>query len=222
MFENRFITEPNETKQRILSAAFELFGRFGFEGTSIREIAKQSDVNVAAINYHFKNKDTLFWEIMAHTYRKCDQDIQILISGSTSVENAVGMIYDYFCSESLAVRNTMKMMLTEGMVPPQSEEALAALNNPMGPPGGQHLGQVIQNEVSYPLNRDGLLWAVKSIFGATFHWSMMVCSGRLCHSVDGQVDPLMANAQIRIDVLRMVGATMNYLKSEQKKFSAGM
>jgi len=219
MFMSRFSTEPNETKQRILASAFELFGRFGLEGTSVREIAKASGVNLAAINYHFRNKDNLFWEIIAHTYRKCDLDIERIVAASTSVEAAAGGIFDYFCNESIALRNTMKMILTENESVPQTAEALAAFNNPMGPPGGQYLGEVIQREIPYKLNRDGLLWGVKSVFGVVFHWALMICSGRICQQSNGQVDPLMTDAQIRVDVLRMVRSTMMFLGSEEKSFS---
>ena len=51
-----------DTREKILGAASTLFAKSGFEGTSIREIAAEADVNLAAVNYHFKNKQTLYWE----------------------------------------------------------------------------------------------------------------------------------------------------------------
>ena len=47
------------TKEKILSAAQELFEERGFNGTSVRDIATKADVNVALINYHFGSKDSL-------------------------------------------------------------------------------------------------------------------------------------------------------------------
>ena len=44
------------TKMKILKAADLLFAVKGFAGVSIREIAQEADVNLAAINYHFQNK----------------------------------------------------------------------------------------------------------------------------------------------------------------------
>ena len=54
--------ETRTTKEKILIAANELFAKNGFSGASIREIATMANVNLAAINYHFKNKENLYWE----------------------------------------------------------------------------------------------------------------------------------------------------------------
>lgn len=51
------------TKDRILSAAEELFAQHGFAGTSLRQVTSQADVNIAAVNYHFGSKDNLVNEV---------------------------------------------------------------------------------------------------------------------------------------------------------------
>ena len=43
----------SDTKTRILDAAEQLFGRDGFEYTSLRAITTEAQVNLAAVNYHF-------------------------------------------------------------------------------------------------------------------------------------------------------------------------
>ena len=47
---------PSDTKNRILEAATKLFANKGMAGTSTRDIAKEADVNLASINYHYKTK----------------------------------------------------------------------------------------------------------------------------------------------------------------------
>jgi AcrR family transcriptional regulator len=49
-----------ETKQRIINAAIEIFGRQGFAGTSTRDIAAAADVNTPAIQYYFGGKVGLY------------------------------------------------------------------------------------------------------------------------------------------------------------------
>jgi AcrR family transcriptional regulator len=49
----------SDTKIRILNAAEKLFGEKGFDGTSLRDITTQAQVNLAAVNYHFQSKEAL-------------------------------------------------------------------------------------------------------------------------------------------------------------------
>jgi len=57
MFNNE---ESSEVKDRILKEAQVLFIKNGFKGTSVRDIAKASETNVAMVNYYFKSKYNLF------------------------------------------------------------------------------------------------------------------------------------------------------------------
>jgi len=56
--------EKTDKKTEILVAARKLFAEFGFEGTSTRQIAKESGANMAMINYYFGSKEGVFLEIM--------------------------------------------------------------------------------------------------------------------------------------------------------------
>lgn len=51
------------TKDRLLHAAEELFAQQGFAATSLRQVTSRADVNIAAVNYHFGNKDNLVNEV---------------------------------------------------------------------------------------------------------------------------------------------------------------
>lgn len=47
-------------RERILDAAEELFALHGFDGVTLRQIAKEAEVDVALANYHFGKKQDLF------------------------------------------------------------------------------------------------------------------------------------------------------------------
>jgi AcrR family transcriptional regulator len=55
-----------ETRQRVLVAAEQLFAERGIEGVSIRDITQAASVNLAAINYHFGTKQALAAEVFKH------------------------------------------------------------------------------------------------------------------------------------------------------------
>ena len=52
--------KPVDTKQQILDVAERHFAIYGFAGTSLRGIIKDAKVNIAAVAYHFGNKEDLF------------------------------------------------------------------------------------------------------------------------------------------------------------------
>lgn len=51
---------PLSTPERIQTAAIELFGRYGFGGTSVRGIARAAGVDPALVIRHFGSKEALF------------------------------------------------------------------------------------------------------------------------------------------------------------------
>ncbi len=52
------------TKLRILDAAEELFAEYGFSETSLRQITKDAEVNLASVNYHFGSKKELIRAVL--------------------------------------------------------------------------------------------------------------------------------------------------------------
>ncbi|MFZ4863781.1 TetR/AcrR family transcriptional regulator [Sphingobacterium sp. Mn56C] len=54
-----FDMELNTKQIEILKIAQDLFGSYGYEATSVREIAQAAGINVAMINYYFGSKDNL-------------------------------------------------------------------------------------------------------------------------------------------------------------------
>jgi AcrR family transcriptional regulator len=46
-------------REQILQQAIEVFGRFGFHATSMREIAKECGLSQAGLLHHFPTKETL-------------------------------------------------------------------------------------------------------------------------------------------------------------------
>ena len=54
-----------DTKERILDAAERLFAVHGFAGTSLRAVTKEAGVNLAAVHYHFGNKEDLLRAVLS-------------------------------------------------------------------------------------------------------------------------------------------------------------
>jgi len=50
------------TKERILSLAISLFAQKGYNGVSMRELARSVNLTVAGLYHYFPDKDTLYQE----------------------------------------------------------------------------------------------------------------------------------------------------------------
>jgi len=54
------------TRERLIEAAGELFAEKGFKETTVRDISERADANLAAVNYHFGDKEKLYEEVVLY------------------------------------------------------------------------------------------------------------------------------------------------------------
>ena len=76
--------EASSTRERILQVALDLFGRQGYEGTSIRDIADRMVMTKAAIYYHFPSKENLLADILTPAMTRVGQVLATAGPVSTS------------------------------------------------------------------------------------------------------------------------------------------
>jgi AcrR family transcriptional regulator len=57
-------------RERLLEAAGEIFAEKGFKGATVREIIDRAGVNIAAVNYYFRDKERLYIEAVKNA--ACD------------------------------------------------------------------------------------------------------------------------------------------------------
>lgn len=65
--------EFGETGTKILLAAESLFAEQGFHGVSLRQITAKAGVNLAAVNYHYSDKQSLCREILVCRLREVNK-----------------------------------------------------------------------------------------------------------------------------------------------------
>lgn len=57
------------TRQHLLEAAGEVFAEVGFRAATVREICERAGANIAAVNYHFGDKERLYRAVLQETYQ---------------------------------------------------------------------------------------------------------------------------------------------------------
>jgi len=61
--------QETDTRTRLLESAGQVFAERGFKATTIREIVERAGANLAAVNYHFGDKETLYAEVLRSIVR---------------------------------------------------------------------------------------------------------------------------------------------------------
>lgn len=64
----------DDTKQRLIHSAGMAFAEKGYEAASVRDICQMADANIAAINYHFGDKRSLYVTAVRHAQCCWDED----------------------------------------------------------------------------------------------------------------------------------------------------
>ena len=62
-----------DSRSKILNASAQLFVKNGYDGTSVRQIAKEAGVNIAMISYYFKSKEGVLVDLITETSNKMDE-----------------------------------------------------------------------------------------------------------------------------------------------------
>ena len=93
-----------ETRQRLLEAAGEVFAEHGFRDATIREICEKAKANVAAIHYHFGDKEEIYAAVFDYARACAVAQFTDLTSPGTPVEERLRTF----------VRSVLKRFFDEG------------------------------------------------------------------------------------------------------------
>lgn len=138
-----------ETRKRILAAACEVFSRKGYRDATHAEICKRAGTNTAAINYHFRDKETLYveaWRLAFHRSIEAHPPDGGVRPGAAAEERLRGRIRS----------------IVQRIADPQSHEFDIVQKELVNPTG--LLAEVMHESIE-PL-RQGLLAIVRELLGA--------------------------------------------------------
>lgn len=161
-----------DTRDKIMEAARILFADHGFEGTSVREIARAAEVNVASLNYYFSSKEKLFLEILQTGYTECALQLKSMYENNQgNLEQTLIDLFRYFLENSPDLVSQFKMMMSSQhshhlVSQGSSEDSL------YGPPGGMLIAEALKKEVPHVSDED-LIWGMRTIFSHITHIALI-------------------------------------------------
>lgn len=201
--------QSTDTKLKIMDAARELFAAHGFEGTSIRDIAKAADVNVASVNYHFSSKDNLILEVLRQGYAECSNDFKRWYEESDrNLEETLICFWRQMIERSADLISHFKMMMSS-----QHNHKVMAQGTEdefIGPPGGKVVCEALVKEVGVQIADEDLHWALKTLFSHVVHMCLM----HSCCFKDNSV-PFSSPADIEKGIRRLTRVVIQDLKSKK-------
>lgn len=92
------MTEFNDKQIDILLAAEKLFAEEGFDGASIRTIAKEANVNIAMISYYFGSKEKLLEALIIHRTTGMKIQLENIFKEDLSPLEKVDRLIDLYIS----------------------------------------------------------------------------------------------------------------------------
>jgi AcrR family transcriptional regulator len=131
--------EETDTRTRILEAATLLFKAKGFAGVGIREIAHAAEVHLAAVNYHFRNKENLWEEALGFSFRFAGSQVADLskLLDEARQTDSVDALLDI-------LKRAMKRFLEDFLLPERDSGSLMMWEMVSN---GQHLETIVDKYV---------------------------------------------------------------------------
>jgi AcrR family transcriptional regulator len=91
------IEKDTSTEEKIKEAARKVFMQKGFAATRTRDIAEESGINLALLNYYFRSKEKLFHEVMSEKIQQFFGVLFPIINDAyTKLETKIDLIVDSY------------------------------------------------------------------------------------------------------------------------------
>jgi AcrR family transcriptional regulator len=166
------VSVVDDTKTRLLEAAGEEFAERGFQGATIRAIIRRAGANIAAVNYHFGDKEALYVQAVLEAHRGCIQEGEPEIAADAPPEEVLRAQIHHFLGNILAVgrddRWHHRLMTRELLQPsPASEELVRQVIRPKF----ERLAGIIRR-IRPDLEGRRLTATVFSVVGQCLHYKM--------------------------------------------------
>ena len=112
--------DKSDRRTAILEAAAELFGKVGFEGTSIKAVASAAGEKKTLVQYHFRYKQQLWEETVTHVWQQRNEALPQYMIDAPQELSALETMEDlcrYILKVTFANPTWVKIMFQEASTP---------------------------------------------------------------------------------------------------------
>jgi len=162
-------------KQRIMTAAAQVFGRKGFNAATVREICQAARVNLAALNYYFGDKQTLYRIVVTDLLEQAIQRFpaDMGMNGETDPVNRLklfirAMLHRLLAPGGISGYQSQSRLLARELADPSP--VLDSLVQDFIRPQAAILGRIIEELISGAASREQIMRSAFSIMGQCFYY----------------------------------------------------
>ena len=167
----------DHTKERILDTAEVLFAQKGYRAVSVREITSTAECNLAAVNYHFGNKENLYLEVFRSRWvpravRLRESFKKTVASQTTlSVPTVVRALAQAFLEGPLSDEERLRhsQLMTREMTQPT--EAFELVAQQVIEPFFKDVGEKLSSVLGDEMGREQMLLNIFSIFSMVLYFN---------------------------------------------------
>jgi len=110
------VIQPSEhidKKEAILTVAEKLFSEQDFDAVSVRDIAREANVNIAMISYYFGSKEKLFEALFVRRIESTMNVLRNKINPAMNGYEKMSLVIDYYIDKLINNRNVHRMINRE-------------------------------------------------------------------------------------------------------------
>src|SRR5258708_2370723 len=168
---------PEATLLSILNAAESLFAKHGYDGATLRQVTRKAHVNLAAVNYHYGDKESLYAAVIRRRIQPINRDRLASLAQAEKeaegkpvplaliIELMARPIFELCEDPATGGHHTVRLIgrsLAEPL--PFMEEILAAEFQP----AMASFGQAVRRHAP-ALSPEDFLWRLSFVVGAMHH-----------------------------------------------------
>lgn len=104
-------TQRENSRDKILDAAFRLLSKKGYANVSMRDIAAEAQVALGLLTYHFRTKENLFTALASKLVSTCFDDVVREMERGKDEEERMHLLSEYFKKILVERPDVMKIFL---------------------------------------------------------------------------------------------------------------
>ena len=108
-------SDYSDTERQIFDAALQVFAREGRHGARMQAIADAADINKAMLHYYFRDKETLYEEVFAHTVRRFMASFGESLEEAPTFEEMLRAFIDGYVEFVRSDEAAMRLMVQENL-----------------------------------------------------------------------------------------------------------